>query len=528
MGRKQENSDHRGILKRDRLRVDVDGGTGWGWQFLFSIVRHSMSKYRLTTLFVVISVITLGSAAFALNHLAVRTAEKNLVELSTEQSMRDASIIAGLVNQLLEDHGTDSTDKPAALASSVSLDSQNLLDSLRVIDISLYNSSGSTIWSTSANHVAERAVPASILSMAANGSIASNLGQIEVLGSSDSITTVDVVETYLPLLASSGDEVVGVIGVTRDVTSTLTSQIAETRSSMSFFTMLSLVIVFLILFVFIFMSDIKIFQANGQKVRVERELHDRLLVDSLELKRISQMKDRFLSSITHELMTPLTSITAFTGILLRNKDENLNQRNIDQLEVMKRNSTQLKNLLGNLLELSAMNDTSYQLSFSRFNLRYMLDEVTEAFMPAVLKKDLSVEQSYDDADGIVEADDTRVRQIVSSVLSNAIRYSPNGTEIKISAWITDLLFNVTISDNGIGIDEKDKNELFTLFFRADNESTRSVAGTGIGLVTSKQIAELHGGELTLDSTEGKGTTVHISLPRYRTRPSAETGDSLAA
>jgi signal transduction histidine kinase len=146
----------------------------------------------------------------------------------------------------------------------------------------------------------------------------------------------------------------------------------------------------------------------------------------------------------------------------------------------------------------------------------------------VLKKDLSVEQSYDDADGIVEADDTRVRQIVSSVLSNAIRYSPNGTEIKISAWITDLLFNVTISDNGIGIDEKDKNELFTLFFRADNESTRSVAGTGIGLVTSKQIAELHGGELTLDSTEGIGTTVHISLPRYRTRPSAETGDSLAA
>ena len=487
-----------------------------------------MNKYRLTTLFVVISVITLGSAAVALNHLAIRTAEKNLVELSTEQSMRDASIIAGLVNQLLEDHGTDTTDKPAALASSITIDSQHLLDSLRVIDISLYNSAGITIWSTSADRVANRTVPESILTATANGNIASNLGQIEILKSSDTSIPVDVVETYLPLLASSGDDVVGVIGVTRDVTTTLTSQIAETRSSMSMFTMLSLIVVFLILLVFIFTADIKIFRANGQKIRYERELHDRLLVDSLELKRISQMKDRFLSSITHELMTPLTSITAFTGILLRNRDENLNQRNIDQLEVMKRNSSQLKNLLGNLLELSAMNDTSYQLSYTRFNLRYMLDEVTEAFMPAVLKKDLSIERAYEDADGIVEADDTRARQIVSNVLSNAIRYSPANTEIKVSAWITDLMFNVTISDNGIGIAEKDKDELFTLFFRADNESTRSVSGTGIGLVSSKQIAELHGGELTLDSTENVGTTVHISLPRYRTRPSAESGAILAA
>ncbi len=491
-----------------------------------------MSKYRLTTLFVVISVLTLSSAAFALNHIAVRTAEKNLVELSTEQSMRDASIIAGLVNQLLEDNGTNSSTKPAALTSTVSIGSQNLLDSLRVIDISLYDSTGSTIWSTSADLIAERIVPEQALATTANGTIASVLNQITILESSDPSTgessLVDVVETYLPLIASTGDDVVGVIGITRDVTSTLTSQIAETRSSVSLFTMLSLVSVFVILFLFIFLADIKIFHANAQKLRLERELHDRLLVDSLELKRISEMKDRFLASVTHELMTPLTSITAFTGILLRNRDDNLTKRNLDHLEVMKRNATQLKGLIGNLLELSEMSEQGYELSYGRFNLRQTLDDVTQAFEPAITQKTLTIERSYQDADAIVEADDTRTRQVVSNILSNAIRYSPSETNINVSAWITDLMFTVTISDNGTGISENDQSQLFTKFFRADNEPTRSVAGTGIGLVTAKQIVELHGGELTLESEEGSGTVVHVSMPRFRSRHSAESSASHAA
>jgi signal transduction histidine kinase len=118
--------------------------------------------------------------------------------------------------------------------------------------------------------------------------------------------------------------------------------------------------------------------------------------------------------------------------------------------------------------------------------------------------------------------------VISNVLSNSIRYSPAHTEIKVSAWITDLMFTITISDNGIGISQRDQDELFTLFFRADNESTRSVAGTGIGLVTAKQIVELHGGELTLDSTENVGTTVNVSMPRFRTRMSGEIGASRAA
>jgi signal transduction histidine kinase len=490
-----------------------------------------MSKYRLTTLFVVISVITLGSAALALNHLSIRTAEKNLVELSTEQSMRDASIIAGLVNQLLDEQGALSSDEPAQLASTVPIDSQKLLDSLRVIDISLYDPAGQTLWSTSAGLIAERTVPQTILTSTADGEIASNLSTLEILENPETPNQVDVVETYLPLLASGeaeDDAVVGVIGITRDVTSTLTSQINETRSSVSWFIMLSLVTVFIVLLVFIFVADVKIFQANNQKVRYERELNDRLLIDALELKRIGQLKDRFLASVTHELMTPLTSITAFTGILIRNRDGNLTKRNIDHLQVMKRNALQLKNLLGNLLELSELNEAGYELTYSRFNLRQMLDEVAEAFRPAIDKKDHELTLRYEDADAIVEADDTRVRQVVSNILTNAIMYSPQDTNITVSAWVTDLLFTITIADNGIGIKERDKEELFTMFFRADNEPTRSVAGTGIGLVSSKQIVEIHGGELALNSAEGEGTSVHISLPRFRTRHSVDSEENRAA
>ena len=287
-------------------------------------------------------------------------------------------------------------------------------------------------------------------------------------------------------------------------------------------TLASLGGVFLILLIFIFVADIKIFRVNTQKIRTERELSDRSMLDSLETKRVGQMKDRFLSSLTHELMTPLTSIAAFAGIILRNRDGNLGKKDVEHLLVIKRNTVQLQRLLDNLLELSALNKGEYELSYVRFNLRQTLDEVTEAFMPAVVRKGQKIELNYDDSDAIVEADEGRIRQVISNLLTNSIMYSPEGTAITVSAWVTNLLFTVTISDNGIGISEKDKDQLFTAFFRADNESTRSVAGTGIGLVSAKQIVELHGGELILENNPGKGMTVHVSIPRFRTRDSTES------
>ena len=139
-----------------------------------------MSKYRLTFVFVLISVLTLGTAAFALNYLAARTAETNLVELTTEQSKRDASIIAGIVNQLLVDQGVESAEGPTRLAHTIPIESQKLLDSLRVIDISLYNAAGQNLWSTSGDLISERTVPSSVFKSASNGRVSSSLGTVEI------------------------------------------------------------------------------------------------------------------------------------------------------------------------------------------------------------------------------------------------------------------------------------------------------------------------------------------------------------
>ncbi len=505
-----------------------------------------MTKFRLTTAFVLVSVLTLGMAAFALNNLAARAAENNLVEVTTEQSMRDAAIIAGIVDQLLVDHGTASTGGPAQLTHTIPIESQKLLDSLRVIDISLYDTEGQNLWSTSGGLISERTIPGSVFESAVNGNISSGLGTIEIRnsemtgheitssgtidlggpGGSSGIT--DVVETYLPLLAANSDDIVGVIGVTRDVSEVLMAQISEMRSSVALITLTSLGGVFLILLIFIFVADIRIFRANTLKIRTERELSDRSMLDSLELKRVGHMKDRFLSSITHELMTPLTSIIAFTGIVLRNRDGNLASKDIDHLEVIKRNTAQLQSLFDNLLELSLLGKGECELFYARFNLRQTLDDVTEAFIPAIERKNQKLQLNYHDSDAIVEADDGRLRQVISNLLSNAIMYSPEGTEITVSAWVTDHLFTVTVSDNGIGFSEEDQDHLFTPFFRADNETTRSVTGTGIGLVSSKQIVELHGGQLKLESNRGEGTTIHVSVPRFGAHRSKESRISDAA
>ena len=164
-----------------------------------------MNKYRLTILFVLISALTLGTAAFALNYLAAKTAEKNLIELTTEQSTRDAAIVAGIVNELLGDQGTTPSDEPAQLTRSIPIDSQHLLDSLRVIDISMYGSGGNSLWSTSGHLITARAVPTDVLNQTSSGHIASHLRTIEISEPGESPRAVDVIETFLPLLASNGN-----------------------------------------------------------------------------------------------------------------------------------------------------------------------------------------------------------------------------------------------------------------------------------------------------------------------------------
>jgi len=244
----------------------------------------------------------------------------------------------------------------------------------------------------------------------------------------------------------------------------------------------------------------------------ERELSARLDAERHELQRVNEAKSAFLSTVSHELRTPLTSIIAFTDIIARNRQGNLTERQAQQLEVVRRNEARLKELIEELLDVSRVDSGRLKLEQAEFDARDMFDEVASTFAPILDERDQTLEMSIPAGALPVWADRSRLAQVASNLVSNASKYSPEHSHIELMAREQEGRLLLSVSDNGIGIAAKDMEKLFTPFFRVNNEFTRSVPGTGLGLVITKAIVEEHGGEMTVDSALGVGTAVSVSIP----------------
>jgi len=253
----------------------------------------------------------------------------------------------------------------------------------------------------------------------------------------------------------------------------------------------------------------------SQRIRAEKEsaLRRRLDAENRELHRVNEAKSRFLSTVSHELKTPLTSIIAFTDLLVRNREGNLTSRQNAHLEVVQRNNHRLNDLIKDLLDVSRIDGGGLNLDRADFDARRLLEEVANDFTPILSEKGQVLERSIPDRDMWMRGDQNRLAQVVSNLFSNASKYSPEHSEIRLVAREEGGALHLEVRDNGVGIAREDVERLFTPFFRADNEVTRSVSGTGLGLVITKAIIDEHGGSITVDSTPGVGTTVRVSIPR---------------
>jgi PAS domain S-box-containing protein len=245
---------------------------------------------------------------------------------------------------------------------------------------------------------------------------------------------------------------------------------------------------------------------------LERERSLILDHENQELQRLSDAKSQFLTTVTHELKTPLTSITAFTNILLKNRSGRMTEKELSHLVVIQRNNRRLKNLIDDLLDLSQIDQDGLSLTLTDFNVDELLSEVVDGFKPISDAKSQELISSSPAQPVVIRADRDRLSQVMINLLSNASKYSPNGENIHLTArrWKDRIYFSVT--DQGMGISNEDKEGLFTLFFRADNEETRSVPGTGIGLYIVKTIVDLHGGKIEAKSPPGGGTSIIFYIP----------------
>ncbi|MDA1258380.1 MAG: ATP-binding protein [Chloroflexi bacterium] len=240
-----------------------------------------------------------------------------------------------------------------------------------------------------------------------------------------------------------------------------------------------------------------------------------------ELNEANKAKTRFLATVSHELKTPLTSISAFTDILSRSSAGTFGVRESGHLKVIQRNVHRLGLLINDLLDLSRIDAGTIVLKLDDFYLPDFLSDLSAMFAPilAERKQKLVVEDGSDNL--WMTADRDRLEQMITNLLTNASKFSPDGAPIRMKIAVARDRLELTISDHGVGIPEEAQEHIFHAFYRVDNEETRAVPGTGVGLYTTASIVRLHGGEISVGSTPGHGTTFRAVLPGVIDGPTEE-------
>ncbi len=483
-----------------------------------------MRKYRLTLLFLAVSATTIGIAALVISLTSGRAAEASLVAVTQEQAARDTQLIAQAVGRFIQAEpgisGVLLTSRPVLSSPGaphdtfeLTLQYQELLDALNVAEVRLYDLDAQTVWSSGITPDIAGEPDGDLFRQAAGGVLSSALrldvhGTTGVSGQSKS----DLFESYIPLVAGDTGEPAGVLRVVRDVTRELDVHAAQARSGMVWTTFAILGGALLVLMGFVVVADQRIWKANARALAAERSISARLGTEKDDLQRLNEAKNWFVSMITHELVAPLTSTIAFTDLVLRNKYGTLHANELRHLEVVRRNTGRLMRLINDMIDLARAERGALTVAPKEYEVSGWLQDVVTEMSPTLSAKSQPLKCNAPATGSTVKADRDRLTQVVCNLLTNASKYSREGTDIDLSASVGDGRLTISVTDHGIGMSPADQKGLFQMFYRVDNEATRSVSGSGIGLAIAQEIVKLHGGQVSVTSAPGAGTTVSFSIP----------------
>jgi signal transduction histidine kinase len=248
-------------------------------------------------------------------------------------------------------------------------------------------------------------------------------------------------------------------------------------------------------------------QVNAQTVEL-RDQAERLKVTVTELEAAQAIKDEFLGLVSHELRTPLTSICGYIELL---KEDGVRDDQRSYLEVVDRNSARLLSLVEDLLLMAQIQSGGLPLELGEVILNDLIATSGETAKPFAASKHIELE--IDAEPGIAaEGDAVRLSQVIDNLVSNAIKYTPNGGGVSITMTRAGETATIAVSDTGIGIPKDERDQMFSRFFRTSNARISGIEGTGLGLAITRGIVEAHGGTISFDSVEGAGSTFTITLP----------------
>ena len=234
------------------------------------------------------------------------------------------------------------------------------------------------------------------------------------------------------------------------------------------------------------------------------------------LREDNKYKSEFIAIMSHELRTPLTSIVAFAEILERNKDLK-SEKELRIIREIKTNSQVLLDMINNILEMARLEVGKTELFIELVDLVDIINVVDNFIQPLADRKNIHYTSSIDRDVPLINADWERLRQITANLVSNAIKFTPENGEIRVSVTYDNLEREVLImvQDNGIGIRKEEQEYIFEKFVQSDSSIYRQYSGTGLGLALAKEFAELHGGWIKVESEINKGSIFTVGIPLKR-------------
>jgi signal transduction histidine kinase len=262
-------------------------------------------------------------------------------------------------------------------------------------------------------------------------------------------------------------------------------------------------------------DELRRVQEERERFVVERaraEADQRALEEkNAELLEVAAMKDSFVASVSHELRTPLTSIRGYLELVLQGEVGALNEEQVGFLSVVDRNADRLLHVIDDLLFVAQVEADRISIEREPVDLGDLAREGVEAARPAAESKEVSLVVDVGDGPHLV-GDRARLAQVVDNLVSNAIKFTPSGGRIEVSAYAPNGTAILEVADTGIGIPADEQRRLFERFYRTKAASDGAIPGTGLGLSITKAIAEAHGGSISVSSEEGAGTTFRVELP----------------
>ncbi len=254
-------------------------------------------------------------------------------------------------------------------------------------------------------------------------------------------------------------------------------------------------------------------ELKDSKERLE-QTNDELNIANERLKNIDRQKTEFLNIVAHDLRTPLTSIRSYTDMLLMHKDkpETIKKIFVEFLDVIRHEGMRLENLVNDYLDLAKIEAGQMIFKSEPVDIKGIINKSLATYYGEAMEHGINLKSILSEDIPVINADDGKLRQVVSNLLSNAIKYTPKGGTITISAEKKDKYVEVCVEDTGPGISKEYHKKIFEKFVQVQNGKERVKKGTGLGLPIVKYIIKRHGGRVWVESEEGKGAKFLFTLP----------------